>query len=648
MEHISKLYHKRSIRLSEIKDIDCSLLDMEIRNFGTPRQIIWHLFHNQLSIPKCANNMCAKNKKWCRSYYGDYCSKQCSASDPVVIAKAKETSTVRYGVAHIMQDHDRKNQIIEKRKKTNIERYGHENPLGNAEVRAKAANTIKKIYGVDNVFKDATIQQAIRKSNQEKYGVDHFSQSAEFNYKVKSTSQEKYGVDHPSQCDNVKAKKAATVQDVYGGFFHQSDMISKKIHDTNMMKYGHEFPMQSDVVYEKYLHTIRNKFGCDNPMENNVIKQTHSEAMSNKTVQNKIQATMIDKWGVTNYQYAHILPEHIKILTSRELFISFCNNKTISEISYELNVNSSTVYNKIIKFQCNNDINIKKDISSFEKSVFEFISQFDLTIYQNRRDIIAPFELDLFIPSMNIAIECNGDYWHSDIYKDKNYHFKKWKYCHDLGIRLISISESEWKNKTAIYKGMLQVALQQVTNKAGGRQTTVCVINSPLAKKFLNDNHLQGFAQGNKHFGAYLNGELVGVMTFGWTRGSIKSRRFELKRWACRNDIIITGMFSKLFKFSQTILGFTEVISFSDNRWFTGGLYSSNNFTNIAVCKPNYQYYYNNILYHKQQFMKSNIIKKFPEMTEAIANGMTESQAVKELGILKIWDCGKTEWKWVA
>jgi hypothetical protein len=40
-------------------------------------------------------------------------------------------------------------------------------------------------------------------------------------------------------------------------------------------------------------------------------------------------------------------------------------------------------------------------------------------------------ELDFYIPDLNLAIECNGIYWHSDKLRDIRYHYNKTKECNE-------------------------------------------------------------------------------------------------------------------------------------------------------------------------------------------------------------------------
>ena len=83
----------------------------------------------------------------------------------------------------------------------------------------------------------------------------------------------------------------------------------------------------------------------------------------------------------------------------------------------------------------------------------EFSSLGERDIYQmcnnailHNRQILGGQELDIYIPSKKLAIEFNGDYWHSTAFKDIDYHQIKSINCIKKGIRLIHIFEHEWYN----------------------------------------------------------------------------------------------------------------------------------------------------------------------------------------------------------
>ena len=80
----------------------------------------------------------------------------------------------------------------------------------------------------------------------------------------------------------------------------------------------------------------------------------------------------------------------------------------------------------------------------------DYINQYYETI-NNSRKIVPPYELDIFIPSLNSAVEFNSSYWHSSELAQFNDKMKK-QYCEDKGIKLLIIQESEWnKNKSKVF-----------------------------------------------------------------------------------------------------------------------------------------------------------------------------------------------------
>lgn len=88
--------------------------------------------------------------------------------------------------------------------------------------------------------------------------------------------------------------------------------------------------------------------------------------------------------------------------------------------------------------------------SDQEKELFDFVNNIIKSV-SNSKKIIYPLELDIFIPSMNKAIEYNGTYWHYDRTnprcKPKGYHSMKSKLCKEKGIKLLHIREDLWVNK---------------------------------------------------------------------------------------------------------------------------------------------------------------------------------------------------------
>jgi hypothetical protein len=128
---------------------------------------------------------------------------------------------------------------------------------------------------------------------------------------------------------------------------------------------------------------------------------------------------------------------------------------------YDTHLFSSVFVNKRRSLKCGRPLLCRNCFNSYSSSKpEEEISNFISTFYngeciKNSRDIISPFELDLYYSDKKIAIEFNGDYWHSTIYKPSDYHYNKFKMCLDRGIYLISIFERDWVNSQDKVKTLL-------------------------------------------------------------------------------------------------------------------------------------------------------------------------------------------------
>ena len=93
-------------------------------------------------------------------------------------------------------------------------------------------------------------------------------------------------------------------------------------------------------------------------------------------------------------------------------------------------------------------------VSSYENEIVEWIeSNITINIIRNSRKIIKPYELDIYLPDYDIAIEFNGKYWHDLKKVGTYYHQMKFNRCRDIGIYLIHIFEEDYlKYKNYIFE----------------------------------------------------------------------------------------------------------------------------------------------------------------------------------------------------
>lgn len=115
--------------------------------------------------------------------------------------------------------------------------------------------------------------------------------------------------------------------------------------------------------------------------------------------------------------------------------------------------------------------------SFFENDIYIFIkNNYKNKIVRNNRNVLENMEIDIWLPDINIGIECDGTYWHADPrFFDENYVIKQngkiakdvWEndckkdqIAKEKGITLIRIKEYDWKNNKEQEKQRLLVYLQ--------------------------------------------------------------------------------------------------------------------------------------------------------------------------------------------
>ena len=463
-------------------------------------------------------------------------------------------------------------------------------------------------------------------TNLERYGVE-FNLSSEKNKEmVKKTCLDRYGVENPLQSKIIKDKIKKTNLNRYGAeYTFQSKIVKDKIKKTNLNRYGVENPFQSEIIKDKIKDTNLNKYGVE------YYSQTDE---FNKKVKN----TSLERYGVDNYtksiEYGWLFTE----IRNDINFLEYINNsislfKCNEGHNFELKSDNyyHRVKNNIPLCTVCNPIGDLKSIK--EKNLLEFIR------YNYNGEVISGYrdglEIDIYLPELNIGFEFNGLYYHSEKFKEKNYHLDKTNYFKERGIRIIHIWEDDWDYKQGIIKSQILNLLGK-SEKVYARQCFVKELTT--VTDFLNANHTQGVDKSVIKLGLFFNNELVSVMTFNKLEGRKKMKDgYNLSRFCNRIGYNVVGGASKLLKFFLNKYHVLRIISYADKDWSVGSLYHRLSFKNINESKPDYKYLVNGKRKHKQNFIKKNLgIKDL---------NITESKYMQEKGIYKIYDCGKIKFE---
>jgi G:T-mismatch repair DNA endonuclease (very short patch repair protein) len=437
-----------------------------------------------------------------------------------------------------------------------------------------------------------------KETNISKYGVDSYAKTEEFKAKSTKTNLEKFGVEHASQSPAVRSRAKQTC----------------------IERYGVEYPSKLTEFTQKAKDTRLRKYNDEN--------------YSNPK---KREQTLLEKYGVTNFSYAAMSPETKDILLNKEKFVNFVTGKTRQFAALELNVDANTIVKYITLYNCAEVLVASK--SKWEEAICSLLDSLSVKYIQNTKKIIPPFELDFYIPDFGIAIECHGNYWHSEKNgKGRTYHFNKWKQCLDKGISLFQFFEDELEFSWPVVESKIKYLTHQINKSIGARRIKLRTVSFEEESEFLCKYHLQKETKARSYtLGGFYNDQLCAVL-------SVVNRAsyLEVIRYATNTDAVYPGLFSKML--SQVVKDLQyrgDIVSFSDNRHSTGNLYKQAGFKMVNLQGPAYWYTKDYITReNRQRYMKSKIKKKFRVDVE----NKTEFQLMYDLKYDKIWDAGKRKW----
>jgi len=282
---------------------------------------------------------------------------------------------------------------------------------------------------------------------------------------------------------------------------------------------------------------------------------------------------------------------------------------------------------------------ISQPTSQAEQEISDYIQNtLGLDILKNDRSLLNGKELDIYIPSLRIAIEFNGLHWHQENRVGKLYHHEKYLLAQKAEIRLIQIWEDDWNRRSEIIKKALASKLgESKSPKIYARKTTPVKLSFQEAAPFLDQYHVQGRVQGSYYLG--LNDEdnaLQAVMVLKKERNNT----LNIVRYATAYSVV--GGFTKILKYAEKAYAPDAFITFADLTISDGKLYSENGFAVDLILPPDYMYIVNKQRVHKFNYR----LKRFREDPNLIWDeNLSERELAQLNNIPRIWDAGKIRFR---
>jgi len=407
--------------------------------------------------------------------------------------------------------------------------------------------------------------------------------------KTKLTCLEKHGDENYNNPD----KNKETCLEKYGKeSFTQTDQYNKQVKETCLERYDNEHWMKTDEYREMF---------------------------------------SVDNWRYSGWREKkdEITQDYIENKMSiSEVGEKYCISKShIYKIIRYFGLPTNLPQNKTEKAQCY--------VSLAENEVADYIATiYSGTIERSKRNLIWPQEVDIFLPDLNIAIEYNGTYWHSDLFKGRTYHKNKKQKLRDIGVNLISIYEFWWKDeiKQKIVKEKLQHIIGGTDERIYARKTTLKEISYKEISEFCDEFHIQGSRKTSLNYGLFDdNNELVSVMGLSKYKGGT-----EIVRYATSKSVV--GGFSKMLSRCTGEIYSYLLLDFSS---YTSNVYEKTGFLLIKETPPSFHYIKNGVVLSRLQTMKHKLCKVLDKFDDSISahDNMTNE------GWLRVWNCGSLQYK---
>ena len=349
-------------------DADVSGADFKVR--------LWHYINDMPSVPL---TRCGKKRHFWkfRCGYHEFCGANCSCSVQSSNDRRRETSLERYGVDNPTQDKSVAEKISRTRLNFTQERKD--------EISARTRKTVKERYG-DGM--GGRIRQSIRA----KYGVDSISQLPEFREKAKRTCLERYGTENPMELDEFKEKVKRTKLERYGD---ENYVNAEKCKQTCLEKYGVPNASMSEEVIERRKQTNFLRYGVECTMHDDACRKRCGDS-------------------IRRAKGRRVMKEHPDIIEVRDnTFLVRCDDGCVCGGKFEI---PKHLYFQRKRFgidTCTVRTPVRK-VGEMQRSLAEYIRNiYSGEVVENTRRQLGGKEIDIYLPSLRIGFEFNGDYWHA-------------------------------------------------------------------------------------------------------------------------------------------------------------------------------------------------------------------------------------------
>jgi hypothetical protein len=234
---------------------------------------------------KCANDECCKEVYVKKGTYekSEYklftCSRECQNTENVVKRRLD-----RFEEIHGVRNKGWTEESQKKIKKTNLEKFGCENPFQNEEIKEKIKKTNLEKYGVTSPMKSKEIQEKALKTRIDKYGEENLMGCVPRD-RYEEACLKKYGVPHFFQSEEGKQDLQSVINrygEEEGNRLYKEYGSKKAITLENMInKYGEE---EGCFRYDNWKESCKHTLETFIDRHGEKGKEMYSEYLKKKSI----------------------------------------------------------------------------------------------------------------------------------------------------------------------------------------------------------------------------------------------------------------------------------------------------------------------------------------------------------------------------
>lgn len=421
--------------------------------------------------------------------------------------------------------------------------------------------------------------------------------------KREQTMLAKYGAKYAEQVPVLRDKRLSTTYNRYGtSDISKVPEISEKRKATCLARYGSEYILSSN----KFRASLREQY---------LSNRTFSKFFQQLQYRDLSLITPLDELKSLNFNDMH--------------FITKC---LVCGYQFENRVLHGTIKNCP---KC-----YKQDYRSRRELVLEQWLQSIGVVVEHGYRIIAPYDIDLYLPEFKLGFEFNGLYWHCGLFHGKDYHKTKTELALQKGIKLYHL----WEDESLEFCQSFILSVLGRKPKIYARCCEVKVLDKSVLAKV---SHRQSSARSSITVGLIYNGKVESEISF-LNRGSY----WENSRYVASDTYQIIGGFAKMLSYVKPILKqkHSKLITYCDRDLtpdYKDSVYIRNGFQFIKDSGCEMRYYllksYKELprgVYPRQFFQKHKLVNY-----DFYEEGLTEQENLAKICCFPVYNSGC--WKYI-